>query len=630
MFSGKNKNDQWEDSLLRATILFNNKNNTYSRDALMMKAFYALIAYYEEGIEINSICEEFNRRFSLKLERNEVQRNVANLEKDKMVICDPHTDIIKITDDIREGGEFYQNLERDTETILDNIVMIVRSEVFNKLNNRDINKIKENAKEALSIYFHHYGFAYVGLKKEVKAQNDIEYAVERASKDLENRVAASLIGALCNLLMEPSEEEKLILEKWARAYVTMEILNLDPTLRNFRITKLRDKTFVLDTDIVLHGLCSHAKYSSDYRYICEKLKSAGSKFVLPYKVLKEVETHIKQAKNNYWYKGVRWEDMSDELLENENVFIEDFVKRKRANPEERDMNIQTYLDNLYSPQAQYLLKDRIKEFIGDEFIMWEENCLVDLGSAEGKQLAEKIKVRTETSKKGERREARENEDLANTDAQLYLTIKKKNKDCESAENQIGFAQSYYLLTRSRKIKQAAIEIFKNDASANCISHPGALLAILQEIGYTNGRSPEFLNLFENPFLAYTADRIREEIQPLLDNNIQLKYEDVKRLRVRSEENLRNLLITDGKGRDEVIEPYARNEFLFAKEYKQERDKTEKIQKELSQEKKENENLKNQVEILEKKLAILRNLPKGLQKAKEKKQLNSKKRRVKRR
>lgn len=73
------------------------------------------------------------------------------------------------------------------------------------------------------------------------------------------------MGALADVINNPQRQEKEILEKWARAYVAMEVLSLDPSLRNFKVTKLRTKIFIIDTDVALNALASKARYSAVYR-----------------------------------------------------------------------------------------------------------------------------------------------------------------------------------------------------------------------------------------------------------------------------------------------------------------------------------------------------------------------------
>ena len=64
-------------------------------------------------------------------------------------------------------------------------------------------------------------------------------AVDVVRKGLPDNLGKALVGAIADALNEPTSQERDILEKWARAFVAMEVINLDPSLRNFKATKLK-------------------------------------------------------------------------------------------------------------------------------------------------------------------------------------------------------------------------------------------------------------------------------------------------------------------------------------------------------------------------------------------------------
>lgn len=111
----------------------------------------------------------------------------------------------------------------------------------------------------------------------------------------------------------------------------MEVINLDPSLRNFKATKLREKSFVIDTDVALNALTTHAKYSVVYREMINLLRRAGCKLYVPHIVVEEIQSHIDAANKRYIFEGSQWLSMTDEILENKiaNVFVEDYVKNSK-------------------------------------------------------------------------------------------------------------------------------------------------------------------------------------------------------------------------------------------------------------------------------------------------------------
>ncbi|MBQ5415252.1 MAG: hypothetical protein IIU22_03640, partial [Firmicutes bacterium] len=88
-----------------------------------------------------------------------------------------------------------------------------------------------------------------------------------------------------------------------------------------------------------------------------------------------------------------------------------------------------------------------------------------------------------------------------------------NKDDKDEEKPLS--KRTYLLTSSDRTNKCAKElgIFQKDICCD----PKALLAIMQETGGLNGGKIEIINLFDNPFLVFTANEVWKEVKPILDN-----------------------------------------------------------------------------------------------------------------
>lgn len=399
--------------------------------------------------------------------------------------------------------------------------------------------MRENIRQALSVYYKMYGYSFLGLKENSKHKSMLD-AVDVVRKGLPDNLGKALVGAIADTLNEPTTQESDILEKWARAFVAMEVINLDPSLRNFKATKLREKSFVIDTDIALNVLTTHAKYSAVYRQMISLLKNAGCKLYIPYIIVDEIQNHIDAAQKRYSFEGSSWSSMTDELLENKiaNVFVEDYVKIIRSDEYKRDLPFETYISNFYDSEEPSLLMNKLKDVFGKDFILLEE--LESLDNELKKQLAEKIKYLTTISEKGTRRDEGKNTQIAEADASLYLTIRQMNRDVKG--NDKPLSQKAYLLTKSQKTISCAKELGIYDK--NIICDPFALLSILQEMGMFAGHEFEIVNLFENPFLAYTANLIWDEVKPLLDKGAKLKYAEIHRLRIDVDANIDKILTCD--------------------------------------------------------------------------------------
>ena len=117
-----------------------------------------------------------------------------------------------------------------------------------KANIPDKEAMKDNIRNALTIYYKMYGLAFFDLQ-EMSDQASQEKAIQAAMYNLDKRLGTSLVREIAYTIKNPSEREALILEQWARAFVTMQIIGLDPSLKNFQATRIREKEFILDTDL---------------------------------------------------------------------------------------------------------------------------------------------------------------------------------------------------------------------------------------------------------------------------------------------------------------------------------------------------------------------------------------------
>ena len=115
-------------------------------------------------------------------------------------------------------------------------------------------KLISNVKLALSVYFKLAGFEFLGRAKK-SYDNEAEDAVSVAMQNIsDTKLCNALIGALADTIHSTDADTKEILIIWAKAYMSTQVMNLDPSLRQFKLKQLKGKVFVLDTDFVLNCL----------------------------------------------------------------------------------------------------------------------------------------------------------------------------------------------------------------------------------------------------------------------------------------------------------------------------------------------------------------------------------------
>ena len=119
-------------------------------------------------------------------------------------------------------------------------------------------------------------------------------------------------------------------------------------------------------------------------------------------------------------------------------------------------------------------------------------------------------------------------------------------------------------------------IYKKDIICN----PQALISILEDLGDVTGADTDIINLFENPFLAFTADNIWEQIQPVIEAGATIYYQDIQQLRARVDERFDKLLTCkDETEREIVSKEYSRKGYLFPKDIARLSSEKERLQNE---------------------------------------------------
>ena len=519
-------NDQMEAAMLRSVLLFNGKVSNPKRQDMLLKAVLAIIIYGQDTTKATDIVEILSKRFHVDVSVNEVPQMIAKLSKRGLVTLNPDDTIVATTAE-RGKIDFFSQLDAETQSLINGVIDRIENKIRISINSSEKQILPQNIKKALSVYYGMYGYKFFGISDKPETHN-VESAVETARKGLRKPLGDATVRALADLIESPTEAEAATLEKWARAYVAMEVMNLDPMLRNFKQTKMSAKVFVIDTDVALHAITTHAKYSKDYRLMIKSLRASRCKLYIPERVVDEILDHADAAWKWYGSLGPQVVEFTDELLDNKvgNVFIEDYVKRIQGNPDKRDMQFDAYLNNFRSDEYPSLIWDCLKEVFGSE-VEGNRLNLLPLDDEVKNKLKIKVLEETQLTSKGTHRSDEKNEAIAELDTALYSTLLEMNKNNEGDEKPLS--RKTYLITSSDRTNKCAKDVGLYQKDICC--DPKALLALMQETGSFEGKQVELINLFENPFLAITANEIWKEIDPLIKNGALLKYVELRKLRL---------------------------------------------------------------------------------------------------
>lgn len=546
MFRSKN-NDALEDTMLRSVILYRRSVNKLNVDSLLEMTLLGIVQH-NGAATIQQITRTLNDRFNLDFTEEAIRPRLQSLKASGLILQNGNDSYSCREHDTE--GKFYTELDEKTRILTDGVIERMKKNKSLPVSG-NIHRIENNIKSALSAYYHHYGYSFVGLKN--SRDYDVEDAEKAARKNLDKKMGDALVAALYGLLKDPTAEEKEVLELWARAFVTMEILNFDPSLRDFKLTKLKDKVFFIDTDVILHCLCSHSTYSAVYQEIFDHIrKNLGCRIIIPEIILPEIDSHAEAAVRMYINHSPGIKDWPDDLLEQvtQNVFIEDYVKRCRDDESYRDTAFKTHIHNIFDKNENLLLRMNLADIFGDNIEYLPGDQMEDLNDEQKQKLAAKIKEITARQSKGMKRRDEDNEDIANRDARIYLTIDKRNKETVTKDPNNKFSHKNYLVTQGHKIRNCVESVLHEADRYSCICSPMALFSILQETGKLNGKPVDYINLFENPFLSFTAEKMKDQLQPLIDGNVDMKAISMNRLRIDVETTFDGLLTADSHDKAE--------------------------------------------------------------------------------
>lgn len=600
-------NDAFQDSMMRSVLLFGYVNPKGKRIDQYRRAILSVVIYGDGKYDSKEVTNIFNEKFKLDVKEPDVRLQLNYLVRDGLVRTEDGIHYIAIDKD-KKGRTFFASLEKGTEDMLSRVVGKVDKEKGLTISQKEI--VKKNTKNALSLFYQINGECIFGLNTD-KDIDDYDEVVKAATKGLDPKVGKVLVSVLAYTISD-SPEDREVLEKWAKALISMRSLGLDPMLRNFKQQQLATKTFVLDTDVMLNALAGNARYSKAYHTMIGHLLAAGAKVLIPQFVYDEIVQNAKAAIRKFATNGVQLREYTDELLEDRkgNVFIEDYVKTIRREQKKKNMTFATYIGNVYSERSSYTLDHRIIKLLGEKNAKspyeLTDNILDEKTATKLKDI---IKERAMKTPKGQGRSIEQQEEMALNDTRLYLTICQEN-DQKEAEGILGY--QYYLLTRSTRTMYSATELGIYDKHVVC--HPQTLIPILEEIGKIEDVT--IINLFDNPFLTYTTELIKEQVEPLMEAGAQIQFYDFYHLREKSDLQLNDLLTAGAEERQKLVEKFTKAGMLFVKDWDDLIKENQKNQKSLEEAQMRVENLEKENKFLKgkrhyenRKLGLSRNLRK---------------------
>jgi hypothetical protein len=455
-----------------------------------------------------------------------------------------HYSLAKTTINAIEGATIQAN--NLSASVISDIVEEVCEVSGRPISSEERNKLERNARDVLAVLFRLMGLELANqfLEKATPSPLYLESSdclLALAKQQVDETLGEMLVTALADAIQNPSAEQSQMLASWARAYLGQAIMNLDPSLQELQQTRLRSKVFILDTDFVLRCIVDELPGSKARLALVQKLADIGCNLIIPEEVVSECAVHARQSPRCLRYFGMSLAGLTPALVEREvkNLFVQGFFYGKRDRLFPAGWTFNDYLGNYYDSTdptrfAREVITIRFPSTVKivDPATMLSADLPRDLVERVSIDL---LRVR-ERSLKYEWRTKEESEQLAQTDARLFVTALKINEKEITFSGNCILAGTCYIVTDSAQYLRSAKALGIRDVIS---TRPQKLLALIEVATGSMVDDVSFVRLFENPLLIYAVSRLWDDVRVLLHSGIGLTGKKLVRLRWDLDKTLHN-------------------------------------------------------------------------------------------
>lgn len=607
-----------EMALLKSCLLFSEKNLRESNGTILEKKILSLIfqGTIKNVKDIEAYCHgDEEDGFDAKAKGNLCDSIISGLKKKKFITVNPDGEIKiveKIQVEANEIGKVYNNGKSDiVNAVLDDVKKEYRKTLYEEA------QIKTNIKNCIEYYLYVSSFTLLGYDEKDKISDsklkEIAGAkLRKGGEELTDHICYS-IG---RLIENPTDEQRETLTVYAKVIMLYRIIGRDPLLRDFKRTKISQKNFVIDTDVMLYCLTKHTKRGRDYLEMINCLTNSGCKLYIQDEIIKEVYDHAEAATKRYSFQSeiIEKGDIALVKCNGHNVFIEDYMYGEEKGSSAK---WEQYIQNFYDPEyGTLLIQGNVRHVFGERVhygTFPEINSPIPPDDDDYKELYKEVLDATQKSPNAKYRDEEKNKRIASVDTLLYLSIKKANlkqMDREGQKQSGGvLCHDYYILTNTIRTHKCAKE---KGMEYDVLCSPQAMILYLTESGLLNNCALDVSDLFENPFFAYISGKYWNDMDNFIKAGIDIRGKSIVRLRLDLERNLNALLTTD-VSTNEYMQAYkdtTKKGYIFNENIR-------RVAEEAIKKEEENRSLKDQIAKLTR---VNELLAKGLKKAKYEKRI----------
>lgn len=542
--------DSIHTSLLRAaTILAFSQESEKARVSIFDELTFTLIVGQDRQIDLGALSEMYSNAVEINKPSDDSIMNSLKRLENRGLITLSDSGIIPTTKGIERAKATVIEVDESTNSLISDIVDKVCEVAGIELSIDQQHIVARNAKDTLKEYFVLFGIEisnqFVGNKMPSPVYYEsTETILKIAKADLPPKVGEYLVDTIADFIANPPESHLQTLINWSLAYLGIQVLNLDPIMQEMEASCLGEKCFILDTDFVLDCIVVECPKSIIYRRLLQDLINLGCRIIIPEAVKNECITHAEHSGNTYYFFKDTLSGFTEDYIERIvwNVFVKGYYYAKTNNLISADMAFKGYLSNYYDEKRPGTYFEKVilnvmpkrVEILNPASILTDEIPIDIMASMKAGLLDLQLK-----SKKAEYRSKEQNEELAATDAELFLTALYLNKEEDVQESRI-LGGKYYLITSSYRYLKTAKQLNIRDVVS---TRPQSIVSLLELIGQSTIKNSELIKLFENPFLIHAVKESFDDVKGLIEKGVETRGKSIVRLKADLDEIFHSELST---------------------------------------------------------------------------------------
>ena len=526
-----------ESAKLRSSLAFSvTKESPRVRDSIFDGLTLSIITHStDKDITTSDLRSKYSEHMGLQLPAAQLEASLQRLSSRGLVGL--RQDRVSLTKLAKQSdASITIRANEATNALILDISDKISTISEKELSERDNQIIAKNVRNVLTKLFRLFGIELANqVLKDVTPSavylDASEDLLETARNQLPPDTGELLIHVISQILRNPTEDQAETLANWSLAYLGVQIMNLDPGLRELQSTRFANKMFVLDTDFILDCIVQECPGSNTYLNLVKTLRNLGCRVIVPESCIQECITHAEISPRTYNYFGDKLLSLSDVFVDEVvgNVFVKGYYYARINRHISRGTRFRDYQRNYYEPSAGRtflieVMENRFPE--GVEILDISSLLTRSIPEEQMSSMSDALYEVFSSDMKSKYRSSEDIQKLAQTDSCLFLATLYLNEESERVPGKI-LGGCCYLITSSSKYLRGAKKIGLRDVVT---TRPQALVALLEIIGGIKIAPAEFVRLFENPMLIYAVRQAWNDVQVLLDSGIDLKNASIARLR----------------------------------------------------------------------------------------------------